>query len=85
MLSASYEMSSYSNGCAYQELIVPLLPPPRAPPPDFSLGRLNQTASRLFVAVEPFYSQIAVPLLKLATWRDTKTSFGYCAVRVFRP
>ncbi|PIL31936.1 hypothetical protein GSI_06640 [Ganoderma sinense ZZ0214-1] len=62
------------------ELVVPLLPPPRSPPPDFSLGRLKQTASRLFVALEPIYSQIAVPLLKLATWRDTRTSFGYCAL-----
>ncbi|KAI1791941.1 hypothetical protein LXA43DRAFT_1094024 [Ganoderma leucocontextum] len=35
------------------ELIVPLLPAPRALPPDFSLGRLKQTASRLFVALEP--------------------------------
>ncbi|KAI1797907.1 hypothetical protein LXA43DRAFT_982582 [Ganoderma leucocontextum] len=62
------------------ELVVPRLPAPRAPPPDFSLGRLKQTASRLFVALEPMYSQIAVPLLKLATWRDTKRSFGYCAL-----
>ena len=65
-----------------QDFFLPLLPPPRPPPPEFSIGRLKQTAQRLYVALEPVYSQIGLPLLKLATWQDPKRSFAYCAVSV---
>ncbi|KAI9063089.1 hypothetical protein FKP32DRAFT_1652201 [Trametes sanguinea] len=62
------------------ELFLPLLPPPRPPPPEFSLGRLKQTAQRLYVALEPIYSVLLMPLLRLATWQDTRRSFVYCAL-----
>lgn len=64
-----------------QDFLIPLLPRPRAPLPDFTLSRVKHSAQRLYVTVEPVYSLVAVPLLKLATWKDTKRSFGYCAVR----
>ncbi|EJF66720.1 hypothetical protein DICSQDRAFT_164561 [Dichomitus squalens LYAD-421 SS1] len=62
------------------ELVVPLLPPPRAPLPNFSIGRLRQTAQRLYVALEPMYTRLGVPLLRLATWTDPRQSFVYCAL-----
>ncbi|KAI0756961.1 hypothetical protein C8Q80DRAFT_68381 [Daedaleopsis nitida] len=63
-----------------QDLLVPLLPAPRQPPPDFALNRLKQTAQRLYVAVEPLYCTTALPLLRLATWQNSRRSFGYCAL-----
>lgn len=65
-----------------QDYFLPLLPPPRPPPPEFSLGRLRQTAQRLYVSVEPLYSLFAVPLLRLATWQNPRKSFIYCAVSI---
>ncbi|KAI8995656.1 hypothetical protein BD414DRAFT_456718 [Trametes punicea] len=62
------------------DLFLPLLPPPRPPPPEFSLGRLKQTAQRLYVALEPLYSVLFLPLLRLATWKDPRKSFSYCAL-----
>ncbi|RDX55829.1 hypothetical protein OH76DRAFT_1551372 [Lentinus brumalis] len=62
------------------DLLLPLLPAPRPPPPDFTIGRLKQTAQRLYVAVEPFYKRCVKPLLKLATWKDPRRSFVYCAL-----
>ncbi|KAI0361586.1 hypothetical protein OH77DRAFT_444853 [Trametes cingulata] len=62
------------------DYFLPLLPPPRPPPPEFSLGRLKHTAQRLYVALEPLYSLFAVPLLRLATWQDPRKSFAYCAL-----
>ncbi len=68
-----------------QDLLLPLLPAPRPPPPDFTIGRLKQTAQRLYVAIEPFYKRCIKPLLKLATWKDPRRSFVYCAVSAGRP
>ncbi|RPD62914.1 hypothetical protein L227DRAFT_572779 [Lentinus tigrinus ALCF2SS1-6] len=62
------------------DFLLPLLPAPRPPPPEFTLGRLKQTAQRLYVAVEPFYSWDIKPLLKLATWKDPRRSFVYCGL-----
>ncbi|KAI0655105.1 hypothetical protein C8Q70DRAFT_924356 [Cubamyces menziesii] len=62
------------------DFFLPLLPPPRPPPPEFSLSRLKQTAQRLYVALEPLYSMLLLPILRLATWQDTKKSFAYCAL-----
>ncbi|KAI0669870.1 hypothetical protein C8Q78DRAFT_1079782 [Trametes maxima] len=62
------------------DYFVPILPSPRPPPPEFSLGRLKHTSQRLYVALEPLYSLFAVPLLRLATWKDPKRSFAYCSL-----
>ncbi|KAI0651883.1 hypothetical protein C8Q79DRAFT_63725 [Trametes meyenii] len=62
------------------DYFVPILPHPRPPPPEFSLGRLRHTSQRLYVALEPLYSLFAVPLLKLATWQDPRRSFVYCSL-----
>ncbi|KAI0335244.1 hypothetical protein GY45DRAFT_1317167 [Cubamyces sp. BRFM 1775] len=62
------------------DFFLPLLPPPRPPPPEFSLSRLKQTSQRLYVALEPFYSMLLLPMLRLATWKDAKRSFAYCAL-----
>ncbi|KAI0363910.1 hypothetical protein BV20DRAFT_65419 [Pilatotrama ljubarskyi] len=62
------------------DYFLPLLPPPRPPPPAFSLGRLKDTAQRLYVALEPLYSLFVIPLLRLATWQDPRRSFVYCAL-----
>ena len=57
-----------------------MLPPPRPPPPDFSLSRVKQSSQRLYVALEPYFTSGALPLLKLATWKNPTTSFAYCSV-----
>ncbi|KAH9944357.1 uncharacterized protein BXZ73DRAFT_87271 [Epithele typhae] len=62
------------------DFLLPLLPPARPPPPGFSLGRLKQSAQRLYVAIEPYYSMGAIPLLRLATWQNPTRSFAYCAL-----
>ncbi|KAI0724581.1 hypothetical protein C8T65DRAFT_626972 [Cerioporus squamosus] len=62
------------------DFLIPLLPAPRPPPPEFTFGRLKQTAQRLYIAVEPFYTRCCKPLLKLALWKDPRRSFVYCAL-----
>ncbi|KAH9849733.1 hypothetical protein C2E23DRAFT_838267 [Lenzites betulinus] len=62
------------------DYFVPLLPPARPPPPEFSLGRLKHTTQRLYVVLEPLFSLSILPLLKLATWQNTRKSFVYCAL-----
>ncbi|KAI0825106.1 hypothetical protein BC628DRAFT_1419471 [Trametes gibbosa] len=62
------------------DYVLPLLPPPRPPPPEFSLGRLKHTTQRLYVVLEPLFSLSILPLLKLATWQNSRRSFVYCGL-----
>ncbi|OBZ78941.1 hypothetical protein A0H81_01105 [Grifola frondosa] len=61
------------------DFIIPLLPPARSPPPEFTLHRLKLTAQRAYLAIEPLYSYFIVRALRLVTWQDPNTSFLYCA------
>ncbi|KAF5385197.1 hypothetical protein D9615_001514 [Tricholomella constricta] len=60
--------------------LVPILPPPRLPPPPFTIGRLRLATQRLYLAVEPAYIPFLFNMLNLATWKDRKISLLYCVI-----
>jgi hypothetical protein len=82
--SRAVTVASYFNrlGCCTnaKQYILPYLPPPGAPPPRFTLGRMQEVAQRLFLAIEPTYRPFLLHLFKLATWRDWNTSLFWCSV-----
>ncbi|KAJ7786296.1 hypothetical protein B0H16DRAFT_1489978 [Mycena metata] len=69
--------SSISETIAFRYLI-PILPPSSPPLPLFTLGRLRLTTQRLYLAIRPTYGPFFTTLVDLATWKDKRTSMGYC-------
>ncbi|RDB28719.1 hypothetical protein Hypma_015536 [Hypsizygus marmoreus] len=62
------------------QLLMPILPPARPPPPAFTLNRLRLTAQRLYLAVQPLYIPFLCRMADLATWKDMKISSIYCVI-----
>ncbi|OCH96109.1 hypothetical protein OBBRIDRAFT_809339 [Obba rivulosa] len=63
-----------------ERYLLPLLPPPRQPSYNFTMHRLQLTLQRLYLSTVPILSPFVAGLVRLATWRDRRTSFTYCAM-----
>ncbi|KAJ7900332.1 hypothetical protein B0H14DRAFT_2673254 [Mycena olivaceomarginata] len=59
--------------------LLPIIPPSSPPVPLFTLGRLRLTTQRLYLAIQPVYGPFFASLIKLATWKERRTSSFYCA------
>lgn len=59
--------------------LVPHLLPPQPLPPAFTIGRLRQSAQRLYLAIEPTYGPFFKASFALASWQDPKRSLIYCS------
>ncbi|KAJ7038215.1 hypothetical protein C8F04DRAFT_1089928 [Mycena alexandri] len=71
--------SNISEAIAFRYLL-PILPPSSPPLPLFTLGRLRLTTQRLYLAIRPAYGPFFTTLVDLATWKEKRTSMGYCIV-----
>lgn len=69
---------SLSEEVAYRFLL-PLLPPPKNPPQEFTLNRFKLASQRVYLAVVPYYIPFVVKLYHLAKWEDKNQSTICCA------
>ncbi|KAF9453830.1 hypothetical protein P691DRAFT_693994 [Macrolepiota fuliginosa MF-IS2] len=69
--------SCFSEEVAYR-LLLPNLPPPRAPPPEFTINRFRLAVQRLYLAVVPHYLPFLSRLYRLANWHDRWRSLSFC-------
>ncbi|KAJ3969451.1 hypothetical protein EV361DRAFT_920776 [Lentinula raphanica] len=60
--------------------VLPLLPPPRLPPPPFALGRLRLATQRLYLSIWPVYVPFFHHLAALCTWKHRSRSARFCLV-----
>ncbi|KAF5354827.1 hypothetical protein D9756_005727 [Leucocoprinus leucothites] len=67
-----------SKQVAYHFLL-PLLPPPKTPPQEFTLDRFRLASQRVYLAVVPHYTPFIVKLYRLAKWEDRYQSTIRCA------
>ena len=66
-----------------QRILLPLLPPLKNPPQEFTLNGFKLASQRVYLAIVPHYFPFLINLYRLAKWQDKEQSLLFCAVSLF--